>query len=226
MITLLLGLAFWCRGDDLVARAEQAYREGRWAAAHSLYTTALADPATPRGPVLFNLGNCAYRAGQVPEAILYWRRAQLRAPRAEQIAFNLRRAEQELGIPAPSRAWHEWTTPYELLGIGIVLQAAGILVFLTSKRRGRRVGAGLLVLLTVWPAGIAMAKACADQPANAVVFPARVSLRPEPHSEAGSIATLPAGSLVRIVAMSERWALVEGGDSRGWIDRNGVALVD
>ena len=226
MISLLFGLVLWSCGDDLLARAEQAYRDGRWAEAHSLYATALLDPATPRGPVLFNLGTCAYRAGQVPEAILCWRRAQLRAPHDAQIAFNIRRAEQELGLAAPVRAWHEWATPTELLGIVIMLQLAGILGFLACRRRGLRAGAGLMVLATVLPGVAAVSHACAEQPASAVVLPARIPLRLEPHAEAGSLATLPAGSLVRIVAMSERWALVEGPALRGWVDRTGIALVD
>jgi hypothetical protein len=227
VIALLLALVLpLAPGDDLLRSAERAYHDGRYVQAHDLWLAALEDPQLVRGPLLFNLGACAYRMGQVPDAILWWHRARLRAPRDRELVFNLRRAERELGLPAAARAWHEWLTGRELLSLVVVLQSIGLLGLVLLKRRAARLALAGLVLATL-PAVLALLAADpAREPRAAVLLTSRAALRAEPHAELPGEASIAAGTLLRLAARSDRWVLAECAAGRGWIERSAVGVVE
>jgi tetratricopeptide (TPR) repeat protein len=54
-------------------------------------------------PVLFDLGNSAYREGNFAQAILAYRRAQWLAPNDPDIAANLAQAQKQAGLPVTER---------------------------------------------------------------------------------------------------------------------------
>jgi tetratricopeptide (TPR) repeat protein len=222
MIALLLALLL-PPADDPLERALRAYREGQYAEAHELWLEALDDAALAKGPLLFNLGSCAYRMGQVPEAVLWWERARLRAPRDGEVAFNLRRAEQELGLAPPDRGWRAWLTSRELLMLVVAAQSIGLLGVVLLRHRGARLALAVGVIATL-PAVVTLLDG--GSVAEAVVLAPGAVLRPEPHQEIPSATTVTAGSLARIVAMSDRWALVECAAGRGWVERPVLGLVE
>jgi len=222
-LLLVLCLAL---GDDILVSADRAYRDGRFPEAHELWLAALDDPELARGPLLFNLGGCAYRMGQVPDAILWWHRARLRSPRDPEIGFNLRRAEQELGLPAAARAWHEWLTAHELLVLTLVLQSAGLIGLVLWQRRLARVVFAGLVLATLPAVSTLLASDPAARSRAAVLLTSRAALRAEPHAELPGQAGIAPGTLMRILARSDRWVRVECAVGDGWIERSAVGLIE
>jgi Tfp pilus assembly protein PilF len=97
LFALLLALA---QQSETLRAAEAAYRAGRFAEAKLRCELALADPSLAPGPVLFNLGNCAYRLGRPAEALWQYRRARLHLPRDAALRANLALAERQLGLRA------------------------------------------------------------------------------------------------------------------------------
>jgi tetratricopeptide (TPR) repeat protein len=80
--------------DDLVLAAEQAEEEGDFAAAESLYTTAMrADSADPVLP--FNLGNVFQAQGRPTEAKVAWQIAVARDPAFAEAWYNLAMAAED-----------------------------------------------------------------------------------------------------------------------------------
>lgn len=86
---LLAALPVFASGDarQLVQQAEQAYANGDHKLALALYDSAHAT-STSAG-LLYNIGNCYSKLGDVPHAILYYERALRLSPGAEDVQANL-----------------------------------------------------------------------------------------------------------------------------------------
>ena len=236
MIPLLCALLFgWSTiGVDL-AEAERAYRDARYQDALALYQGALAHAAAPEGALLLNLGNCSYRLGRYAEAVLFYRRAQLRRPGDAHLELNLRLAEQQLGIyevrePAfGSRvvAWLDALPPARLLAAVLALQTVALLglMFLRSRPRLRSALTVLLILGLLGAARLVQTQCFPDPPQGVVLAP-ELGLRPEPHPDYPTTVELRAGETVDIEESSDRWARVTSPRGTGWVRRDGVGLVD
>ena len=231
-LLLLLGNGASSSGDansrDL-ARAESAYRAGQYEEALTLFESALSEPDVPQGPVLYNLGNCAYRLGRHAEAMVYYRRALLRMPRDRQAKFNLTLVERRLdvesedgrSIGAAITAWVGWFTPAELLVLAAILQGTGLVLLLLGRR-----GATPLVLVGLMGAVGLLQSQWFPSPPAAVVIASEIGLRSEPHAALAVNVRLHAGQVVRVAEMSDRWVRVVHPQGGGWTERAGVGLVN
>ena len=240
MISLLFGL-FLVLGEpdtfdpENLARAEEAYRTGQYEQALTLFETALSEPDVPRGPLLYNLGNCAFRLGRQAEARFYYMRALLRMPRDQEVKFNLALLERQLDLDDPPRravgdlvlGLADWFTPGELLVLVLVLQAAGLagLLFLRTGLRAR-LAMGLLVLLGLLGSARLMQTQWFGGPPAGVVLAREIGLRSEPHSSVPIAFKLEAGDLVRVVELSDRWVRVAHPGGGGWTERASVGVVN
>lgn len=232
MIALLFGLLI---GFSDLDQAERMVRAGRYGEAHRLYRAALSEEDVPQGPVLYNLGNCAYRLGRYAEAMHCYQRALLRMPRDREVKFNLGLAEQQLGLDAPAtesfgaamEALADSFTPGEFMMMVGGLQGVGLVGFvLLRRRRVARDAMALLVLLglaggarllhTEWFAG----------PPAGVVLAEEISLRIEPHTDLPATTLLKAGETVRVEELSDRWVRVVHPRGGGWTERAGIGVVD
>jgi tetratricopeptide (TPR) repeat protein len=231
MIALCLAMLLACDAD----RAERAYRSGDFAAAMALYEAALAEPGAAEGPLLYNLGNCAFRLGRLPEAMLAYKRALLRLPGDPQARFNLSLVEQRLGAGEPAGdsllagalAAVDGLPPRRLLLVAALLESLGLLGFvLARRRRALRVTCALLVLVALLGAARLVQTQWFAGPPEAVVLAREVALRAEPHEEAATSLKLVAGEVVRVAERSERWARVVHARGSGWTERGGVGVVE
>ncbi len=229
---MIAGILLLLLGLPDPALAAEAYRAGRFAEAHAFYEAALAEPGADLGPLLYNLGNCAFRLGRPAEAVLHYRRALRRMPRDPEITFNLRLASRSLDLPAQpgdgagALAFLDRLTPGEALALAAALEAAGLFGFVLFRRRpGTR-----RTLLVLALAGILLAArlghALYGTDPEGVVLPAEVALRPEPQSGLAPTHHLRAGESVRILAMSDRWMHVVHLRGSGWTERASVGVVD
>ena len=84
-------------GEGLEAYQADRYAEAR---AHFEELWEESTETSSEGAVLYNLGNCAFRMGESPEAIAFYAGALRRMPHAEEPLGNLNLARRELGLPA------------------------------------------------------------------------------------------------------------------------------
>ena len=223
MITLLLGLLLTL--GDPPTQADEAYRAGRYEEAIRLFTEALAEPGAHQGPILYNLGNCAFRLGRQFEALYHYRRAQLRMPRDPEVRFNLQFTERQLGITAPARSWTDWFTAAELLALAAGLQILGLVGIFRLRRRMAQILAGVLVLLGIFASSEFLRTQWFSGPPAGVVL-AEILLRPEPHNELPPTLRLDAGETVRVQELSERWIRVTHPLGEGWAARESVGVIN
>lgn len=91
MLACLSGTAWTADNRDpaqLVRQARQAYDQGAYLTAIDLYQQ-LIDKGYQDGTLYYNLGNAAFKAGQLGAAIAYYRRAAKQYPWDEDIEHNL-----------------------------------------------------------------------------------------------------------------------------------------
>lgn len=217
-----------------VTRAARAYRAGHYARAARWYGAALTRGDHDEGALLFNLGNCAFRLGHHAEAILHYRRALLRLPLDPEVGFNLRLAERELGIHrasdaplyATTLAWLDALPPRRLLLLASLLQTVGLFGLLLARRRGARLGSGLLVLLGLLAAGRLVWNRWFPGPPAGIVLDRVIAVRPEPHARDPVLFEIRAGQSVRVEEASDRWMRIAHPHGRGWTERPGVGVVE
>ena len=229
-----LALLLFLAPTDL-QQAEASYRAGRYQEAMVEFQAALAEPGAAAGPILYDLGNCAYRLGRHAEAVLYYRRALLRLRRDPELRFNLRLAEQKLGMDVPATESFGAAVVGlvdafgrgELLALAVTLQTVGLLgAVLLRRRRGLRLLPWAVTLLGVL-AGARLARDTWFAPApEGVVVSDEISLRSEPRADLAVTLKLKAGELVRVEEQSDRWVRVVHPQGRGWTERAGVGVVE
>jgi tetratricopeptide (TPR) repeat protein len=221
--------------ESALQQAAASYRQRNYEAAASGFTAALTEAGHPSGELLFDLGNCAYRLGRHAQAVWYYRRALLRLPRDAEVRFNLRLAEQRLGVDGPVdesltaslRALRDAVAPGELLALALLLQGAGALGFvLLRRRRGARnamlaiAGLGLLC----W-ARLAQLQWWPDAPSG-VVLEHRAALRANPDPRQTAVAELDAGESVVVLEQRGEWLRLSHTRGIGWTERASVGVVD
>ena len=242
MIALLLWttLALSPGGEDATATAAaDAYLDARYEEARALYLELLSAEGVARGPVLYDLGNCAFRMGDPARAALCYRRALLRLPGDEEVEFNLQHAERALGLDPPPPGWWEagWRSAVEspwatVAAPGPGLAIAGGLQFLALAgiflRRRRRVPKRwMLVLVLGWAWAVPAVRACWFPPSpEGVVLIEGVGLREGPRADLPVLRELVPGSLVHVEGKAEPWLRIVDPEGVGWIEGYGVGLVD
>lgn len=214
--------------------AEQNYRSGKYEEALVQFQAELTRPDSAQGPLLYNLGNCAYRLGRYPEALLYYRRAQLRLPRDTELQFNLSLTESKLGLDTGNSESFAQTvldlpeafTPSELLCTVLLLQFLsffGIIYF--SRPALRFVFALVLFIALAGGVRLLMTQFFRQAP-QAIVLSSEISLRSEPRDDLPAVLKLKAGEQVQVEEQSDRWLKLRHEQGRGWAERQGVGLIE
>ena len=218
----MIGAWVWtCLALSQLPQAEDAFHAGRYVEAMTLYEEALNEPSLPRGPLLFNLGLAASRAGRHPQALLSLRRAARWMPENEELATLLQRTEEALGVDptlpvAPGATGLAWV---------VAVQSVALLGLVLSRRPALRVACAAALVSTVPSAAQLVAAHWLPAPRLAVVLEEEVLLRPEPHLSFAPQLPLRAGETVRVSQHSDRWARVLHPRGEGWTERAGIGLL-
>ncbi len=78
--------------------ATEAHDSGRFEEAEKLYKELLS-PITPDPALLYNIGNCLYQQGKLPEALICYEKARRLKPGDSEIVENLNYIRRSLGLP-------------------------------------------------------------------------------------------------------------------------------
>jgi tetratricopeptide (TPR) repeat protein len=249
LLHVLLSLLLWTTTveESALEQAVHAYRSGRYAQARELFQTSASEPGAAHGPLLYNLGNCAYRQGLYAQAVLDYARAELRLPNDPEIAFNRRLAERQLLLDVPderpplarARAFLDSLPPGLLLALSVALQTGGLLglVLLASSRALRTKGwrrplqgfSLALLLLGLAAAFVLVQAQWSGRLLEGVALEA-ADLHAEPRSDLPPTLTLQPGETVRILDQTERWIQVgiqvAGNQGSGWTERARIGVID
>ena len=203
--------------DQISALREgnRLFREGRVEEAHEAYLRGY-DADLPHSILFYNLGTTAHHLGRLPEAILWYRRAETLSPRDPWLRDNLEIARDTLGLrpySAPGFSGEIVRNARALYYLAALLAWAGALLWLLRGRHPPLVplvllGSGLLVY-----AGTLLASRSA---------PAAAVLIEDCTSTAGD---LPAGSEVWVVRFGTEAIEVAAGRLSLQCQREAVAWL-
>ncbi len=219
--------------DRTFADAVRAYDENRLDDSIAGWKTLLA-AGQDSVPILYNLGNTYYRAGQTGKAILLYRRAEQLAPRDPDIRANLGFAAQTAGITLPAQpAWMaffmeltrgEWRW---LLIIVFWLAAITAMLWMLLPR-GRAVFkpvmSALAVLWCVALLGYSLHRMNDRQPEYVVMTGGQTVLA-GPFEAATPIMAIPEGAIVRRTGERDGWYEIRYDSINGWLPTAAVESV-
>jgi len=217
---------------DPLSEAKARFDEREFAQAAQLFEKA--SESLPPSPSLFyDLGRSYMELGNTARAALNFRRALLLDPRFTPAASALRKADTQLALPAPNPGWRDQVlqrVPMDSLALGatILFWTAALMVLLGICRAQNRnllpFGAALLLLAF---GGLALVMLCdpriSGRTTAIVLTTGGTTVRSTPADNSEKIASLPEGSLVRILSQRGRWYYgLTGKSSKGWFLTEGI----
>ncbi len=226
LVVLLLAAVPSMAQEEAFRQAGAAYDNGHFAEAVLLYQQLL-DQGIDNPELHFNLGNACFKDGELPQAILHYRRAWYKTPRDPDIQANLRFALHAAGAVEPSSgitgrvlsslSREEWVL---LAGAAYVLVSLLLLAacFLRPARRTLlKWTLPPLALLAISAAGFHAWRQLVRQP-ECVVFKTGATALFGPMEGATAHFQLPLGALVRQRETDPKgWTEVEYDGKRGWL---------
>lgn len=194
LIVLLAGLA--APADSALTQGNLLFERAEIEAALEAYARGWrGDESQADGILAYNAGTCALRLGRLPEALLWYRRAETAIPSDPWLRDNLTHTRQALSVDPAMEESSSWRWPLTFMGVALAWAALLLIVLSRQPSRGLL---GLLALL-----------ACATFAAG--VFPDR--FRPREAVLLLPCGGLPAGSEVRVSPVDGGgWRIVGEGD--------------
>ncbi len=245
MLAVVMTPPSWAAAqEEIVARGNQAYQAGEWAAAIEAYESVR--EAGFDGPGLqYNLGNAYFKAGELGRAILHWERAAALAPGDPDVRANLALARSltadaieplpEFWLISLASWWVDLLPRGALVGAvaaGWLALCAGLVALvLLRAERGRRparwmaVGGALVVLvlginLVVRELGVGRAE-------RAVILAEAGEVRSAPAQDDDlTLFEIHEGTTVRLDQRAGEWAEVVLDDGKvGWVPVSALEII-
>ncbi len=211
--------------------ANTAYAEGRFDDARGGYER-LVSSGDYSANLFYNLGNTLYRLKQNGRAVLAYKRALTLDPGHSAAAANLALVQEAAGSRVPAEpGWYRY---YPRLGLDawtwIATIAAWIFLFAAAVRLLGLAGvrrpdflAVLALLVFLWSLPALGRETLRE---NSAVVLSATSARSAPTTGGEAAATLPAGSVVRLLATRGDWIYAEMPDARKlWLPAAEVEAV-
>jgi tetratricopeptide (TPR) repeat protein len=228
---------------QLLQDGNRAYHNQDFAQAIDSYERLL-QQGVASAALYHNLGNAYYRSGDLPRAVLQYKRGLRLAPKDEQLQQNLRLARQQLpgnivniqqsGVVSfwlslqeslSARAW-------SIIGIlGLWLAGTGLGFWQFGRRRfHRKLGFVLgliLLLLSVLPFAWAYGRAQQQYfRMEAVVLSETTALQAAPEAESKELQPVYEGDVVRVLDSLSTWYKVRLEDtSEGWLPKDQLVVI-
>lgn len=243
-MVLLFSLALVCftnllHGADAAVDFDQAnkfYEEGKFRDAAESYGKILAT-GTSSAPLLFNLGNARFKAGDIGQAIAAYRQAAQLSPRDPDLNANLQFARGRVTGPTlkssllhrsiESLTTNEWTL-LAMVPVWLwfaLLVARQIRPALKKPLRNTTVTVGIVALLACAALVIALNDRLNEK--TVVVTTRDAVARFGPFTESQSAFTANNGAEFRLLDVKNDWVQVtDGGRTFGWLKTNAVVVLN
>lgn len=227
----LLAGAASAQGTDL-ATAEAAYRNGEYERAAEAF--AAAAEREPDGRVLYNLGNCRYRLGEMGEALVAYERARLALPRDPELLANIAlvRAKLELGSAEGEpfldavAALRARFTPGELLLLCVLCNVVAAACLVLGWRRGWARILGALALVHALLLAAEVLWFGPTRPPLGIVTARQADLVSEPRDGLDAVLVLREGVDVEVLSAGPAWTRVRVQGRAGYVAAGDVGVVE
>ena len=224
-------------------RANEAYREGKYDSAATMYEEIASNGFESPG-LYYNLGNARFKLKNIPAAILNYERARRLAPHDEDIAYNLRLANLRIidkidAVPEFFLVgwWNGIIGLYSSSGwaaIGIALMwgavFSGGIVLVVRAMPVRRIFAviGVGAFLVACFAYVAVASQHRREISEryAIVFSQSIPIKSSPDAKSLDLFVLHEGVKVELLDEVENWSKIRLPDGKiGWIPSEDLQVI-
>ena len=250
LIILLLGITMNLRASEAIIHYQAQFEEANEKFESEAYQDAIdlyagienADLQSEK--LLYNLGNCYYKLGDLPSAIWYYERALKLAPADADILFNLALArihtvDKIETIPplAITTAFHTlidtnssngWLSLFYLLWIGSMILITGLFLVQISGVKKLMFSAsivtatcGLVFLLFSF-----ISKQNVLDSSYAIVFAPSVTAKSGPNPTTTDLFVIHEGTKVTLVSKDKDWQEIVLEDGKqGWISQSAIKKI-
>ncbi|MFB6258988.1 MAG: tetratricopeptide repeat protein [Flavobacteriales bacterium] len=226
--------------EPLLDSAAKAYDNEKYERSLELYRKVARSYRSPS--LYYNMGNAAFRAGDLGHAILYYRKAEKKAPWDEDIQHALSIAKEKTRddfkskagkglnaafkdflVASPLGDWWVWSMASSSL-------AGATLILLTFIPRNRRSIAwsflSLFLFITLIFYGADMGKrAIMGHKQNGVIIAPSAQVLSEPRANASIAFVLHEGTTLKVLEKKERRVEIKTPDDQvGWISKKEISL--
>jgi len=241
-LLLLLCLGFAASAQEWDA-ANELYARGDFTTALDSYT-AIEQSGMVSADLYYNMGNCYYKLGDIPHAVLYYERALKLSPHHADAANNLEIAQasvQDRIDSVPRFILAEWfeNLKYSMSSDGWAWLAAGlfllVLLLLTGFRQFGSVGARkasfvlacVAFAFTLCCFGLSLSqRADALSDKGAVVMSPVSSVKSSPGTSGTSLFIIHEGTVLKVKDVVGDWYRVSIADGReGWIPSSDIEII-
>ena len=206
--------------------AENAYASGLYQNAIDLYEQLIAEPFN-QPELYYNLGNAAYKKGDLALAIKSYRRAQYLAPTDPDIRANLRYALEATGAPIPevsrfarlffSLSENQWIQL--TIGLYALLIITLFIILILNRRRVtlNRFTGLVAFFLTISITALTQYQKRSDHP-EYVIIESNAAVKLAPLENSKTAFSLPAGALITVLRKHHsEWVQIRINDQNGWV---------
>lgn len=228
--------------DALLRQAEEAYSNADHRSALALYDSVAADHTS--AGLLFNIGNCYSKLGDVPHAILNYERALRLSPGAEDVQANLdleraKVVDRVSQLPAftlgsmwdrlqGGRDVDQWARR-SLWACALMAAAAagGLLVHSNAAKRGLYALALVGLVATIASTALAAYRVQqVEQHAEAIILTPSVEVRGEPREGSTRLFILHQGTKLDVLEEQGDWREVRlSSGAVGWLPKAAIAVI-
>jgi hypothetical protein len=137
LLLLLAGLAAPANtADTVLSQGNRLFERDEIEGALEAYARGWrGDGSREDGILAYNAGTCALRLGRLPEALLWYRRAEMAIPGDPWLRDNLDHTRRSLGDPA-AREDPVWGRSLSLVGVGLAWAAFLLVILVRHPSRG------------------------------------------------------------------------------------------
>lgn len=242
LLSFCAALIAKAQDPSLALKAQDAYGKGEYDKALALYDSV--NTSSTSASLLFNIGNCHMKLGNVPQAILYYERSIRLSPGAEDIQANLDFARSrtvdrvnELPGLALGTQWEHLRSgggvdQWARISLICCLVCCAIAAWGFTARPGPRkrallITAGLVMLITLGTVGLAWYRVheVTDR-SEAIVMSPKVDVLSEPRKGGNALFVLHEGTKVEVLTEQDGWIELKlGNGSVGWAPPNTLVVI-
>lgn len=229
--------------DSLIIKGNEAYNEGRYNESTELYLEVI-DRGYESSELYYNLGNAYFKLNKMPEAILYYEKADKLDPGNEDIEFNLRLANSRIidkidAIPELfyTRWWKSLRNLMDADGwarsgiaLFILIWILAMVFFFSRSMALRKISfwTGIIVIV-MSAASFALASQSYQhltKEKEAIIFTPTLTVKSSPNENSVDLFVIHEGTKVSITDSVEGWSeIVIANGSKGWIKKEHYRII-